>query len=265
MLSNQQPSYLEFLNEIIKEHPDLAPNIAHLANRALGINYVPSLSQEFDQVCRLFRSSPKLTIDIGGNHGNYTAEIRSRFNKTEIHVFEPSFHNVKILSERFRADPLITIASFAVSDNAGYGVLYTDHEGSGFASLTQRDISHHNIFLNHNESVTKVTFHEYWVNSLELRHIDFVKIDVEGHEMNVLRSFKDAIDYTNVIQFEFGGTQVDARNFFKDFWDFFSTHNFSIFRICPEPRGLLPITRYSETLEVFDFQNFIAVNRRYHK
>lgn len=50
-----------------------------------------------------------------------------------------------------------------------------------------------------------------------------------------------------VIQFEFGGANIDSRTYFKDFWKFFYYNNFSLFRITP--LGLLRINNYSESDE----------------
>ena len=44
-------------------------------------------------------------------------------------------------------------------------------------------------------------FDNYWD---ENKYIDFVKIDVEGHELEVLEGFGNLIKITKLIQFEFG-------------------------------------------------------------
>ena len=65
-----------------------------------------------------------------------------------------------------------------------------------------------------------------------------------------------------VIQFEFGGSNIDTRTFFQDFWYFFKDRNFSIYRITPN--GILPIREYTEHDEFFSTTNYIAVNRKYN-
>jgi hypothetical protein len=68
--------------------------------------------------------------------------------------------------------------------------------------------------------------------------IDYVKIDVEGWELSVLQGFGDLVYNMRVIQFEFGGSNIDTRTFFQDFWYFFKDHNFSIYRIIAPTRKL---------------------------
>ena len=46
--------------------------------------------------------------------------------------------------------------------------------------------------------------------------IDLLKLDVEGHELYLL-SAKKFISKISVIQFEFGGCNIDTRTYFRDF------------------------------------------------
>ena len=87
-----------------------------------------------------------------------------------------------------------------------------------------------------------------------------MKIDVEGYEMNVLKGVGELIENISLIQFEFGGTQVDTRNFFRDFWLYFEEKKFKLFRI--SQNGIKPINHYSVNLECFYFSNYLAINSR---
>jgi hypothetical protein len=91
------------------------------------------------------------------------------------------------------------------------------------------------------------------------RQLDIVKIDVEGHELAVLRGFGRALAATRVVQFEFGGCNIDTRTYFRDFWYFFTDEGFDLYRITPI--GAERIHRYRESEEAFTVTNFIAVNR----
>ena len=71
------------------------------------------------------------------------------------------------------------------------------------------------------------------------------------------KGFGKAIYSTNIIQFELGGTNIDSRTYFKDFWYFFKEHNYSLFRI--SPLGAEKILTYDESDEYFSIMNFIAL------
>ena len=42
-----------------------------------------------------------------------------------------------------------------------------------------------------------------------IKNIDFLKIDTEGYELNVLRGFEDCLENVKIIQFEYGGTFLE--------------------------------------------------------
>lgn len=42
-----------------------------------------------------------------------------------------------------------------------------------------------------------------------IHNIDFLKIDTEGYELNVLKGFDHFLENINIIQFEYGGTFLD--------------------------------------------------------
>ena len=54
-----------------------------------------------------------------------------------------------------------------------------------------------------------------------LQDVDFIKIDVEGNEMNVLKGMDKIINNIKVLQIEFGGKWIDSRFFYRDLFDFF--------------------------------------------
>lgn len=231
------------------------------ASRAQGKGYGSStIKQENKLLHQLLAAPPRLAIDIGGNVGNYTAEIRRRNPSAEIHTFEPSTKNIQILKSRFSGDSNIQIIPCAVSDSAGVFTLYSDTPGSGGSSLTQRKLDHFNIHFDVKESVNTIRFEDYWTQQLGRRSLDLVKMDIEGHELAALKGFGQAINATKVLQFEFGGCNIDTRTFFQDFWYFFKDNGFELHRISPV--GLDRISAYRESDEFFITTNYIAVNRR---
>ena len=88
-----------------------------------------------------------------------------------------------------------------------------------------------------------------------------MNLDVEGHELDVLEGFGKLILKTKLIQFEFGGCNIDTRTYFQDFWYFFLERNFIIYRITP--RGFLRIRSYKEKYEFFQTTNYIALNKSF--
>lgn len=218
-----------------------------------------TIKQEVKLVHQVLREKPRLAIDIGGNVGEYTAELRAKNPGLEIHIFEPSSVNTKKLEVRFRSDSNVKIIPYAVSNISGVKTLFSDQYGSRLGSLAKRRLMHFNIDFICEETVNVLRFEEYWIEQLNQQKIDIVKIDIEGHELSALEGFGKAIQAVSAFQFEFGGSNIDTRTYFQDFWYFFKYKGFKIQRITP--LGLEEIEYYRERDEFFSTTNYIAVKK----
>ena len=175
-------------------------------------------------------------------------------------MFEPSSFHKKKLDNLFSSNNNIHINQLALSNKSGKQVLYSDKYWSPLASLTKRDLNHLNIDFEYKEEIQSQRFDEYWEKQNNPNTtIDYVKIDVEGHELSVLEGIGEFIKKIKLIQFEFGGSNIDTRTYFKDFWNYFNKYDFTIYRITPQ--GLLYISKYWEMDEIFLVTNYIAINK----
>jgi FkbM family methyltransferase len=218
-----------------------------------------TLDQEVSAVLSLLTQTPELAIDVGGNVGGYSKALRVKNANLEIHIFEPSSVNVAKLRAAFEGDQRVHINPVGLSDSNAEAVpLYSDTPGGGLGSLANRRLDHFGIEMNAMEAVQIICFEDYWKSTLASRTIDIAKLDIEGFELAALRGFGEAIRKTRVVQFEFGGCNLDTRTNFQDFYYFFSGLSFKIYRITPI--GLNEIKKYQELDEIYLTTNFVAVN-----
>jgi hypothetical protein len=99
------------------------------------------------------------------------------------------------------------------------------------------------------------------IAELHLQTVDFVKMDIEGGELDALHGATTSLPAGAIraLSFEFGINNIDSRTFFRDFWDLLNPLSFSIFRIAPGGT-LIHIREYREELEYFKIvSNYIAV------
>jgi len=97
------------------------------------------------------------------------------------------------------------------------------------------------------------------------RHIDFIKIDVEGAEFDVLRGARRILESSRpLILFEFGlgGAEyfgVDADKMF----DYFGKHDFAVYTVATYARNGEPLGRsqFQKCFELNSAYNFIAAPR----
>jgi len=213
---------------------------------------------EVKAAARLLEKRPQLCVDVGGNLGNYTKALLAEF-ETEVVVFEPSKKNYQILQESFYANKSVQVENLALSNKNTIATLHADREGSGLASLTKRRLDHFGISFDFTEQVTTTRFEDYWINKLGSPEIGILKLDIEGHELTALDGFGNALNHIELIQFEFGGCNIDTRTYFQDLWYFFTKKSFDIFRL--GPLGLRKIERYNEREEFFSTTNYYAKKR----
>lgn len=199
-----------------------------------------------------------LVFDVGANIGNYTREVLKADLSCIIFSFEPSFKSYQTMMQNVKSAN-VSILNFGFSDNVSEKILFSDEPGSAISSLTKRNLEHFGIEFSHEERVKMDTLDNFCNTNSVIP--DLLKIDVEGHELDVLLGGLEIIDKVSIIQFEFGGCNIDTRTYFQDFWYFFKQHDFSLYRITKTGPQL--ISTYSEADEYFSTTNYLATNNRF--
>lgn len=206
-------------------------------------------------------SAPLCIFDVGSNQGQFLRLIEENIAVPhQVHCFEPSRYTFGILQKSASSWSHVTLNNLGLGKAAGEFDLFSDEDGSGLASLSQRRLEHHGIDFSRRERVRLETLDSYCAGH-DIERIDLLKLDVEGHELDVLEGGKRmfAEGRVQALMFEFGGCNIDSRTFFRDFYHFFQAHGMgSIFRILPTC-DLQPVGRYTETLEQFATTNFLVL------
>jgi len=112
------------------------------------------------------------------------------------------------------------------------------------------------------ETVSIETLDGYCAKN-KIQNIGFLKVDVEGHEIEV---FKGAIGMLkkgniNIIQFEYGGCNIDAGVLLKNIFEFFEKLDYDIYKMFSKKIRL--IERYEQKLENFQYANYIVIKNGY--
>jgi FkbM family methyltransferase len=236
--------------------------LLHL-NRSLGRGYISSLDSEVKQLTQFISklgASNFVFLDIGANIGDYTLWFKSYNPNTPTYSFEPSRNTFLTLEKKLAPISNATALNFAFGEIDGTTSLYSDKTNSGLASLAKRDLDHINISFDLKERV-RVRRIDDWSKESDLFDKNLIlKIDVEGFELSVLNGAGRLIESSILlVQFEYGGANLDSRTFFKDFWSFFLKYNFVLW--CLTPSGAKEVKHYSESLESPINTTYYAVKR----
>lgn len=180
--------------------------------------FINNLMHSFDE-----KEGKKVVFDIGANIGEYSQMIKDKSDKIdiEVHLFEPTKSCFNVVSKKFGNKKNTVLNNFGVSDSNSTANIYYDKEQSGLASLYQRNLDNYNLKLDQSEEITLRRLDEY-IEERKIKHIDFVKIDIEGHELRAFEGFGKYLDgkFIDYIQFEYGGANLDSHTSLMEVYKF---------------------------------------------
>lgn len=226
----------------------------------MGIGTGTNVHESGERFCFiLIKNRNPIIFDVGANQGQFAKEALDWLNKEEkegkVYSFEPSKKTYSMMTNNI-ANPMHIAHNIGLGKEKTSMRLYYDEEGSGLSSLTKRDLEFVNIRMDKFEIVHIDTVDNFCSQN-NIIHIDLLKIDVEGHELDVLYGASKMLNNTDIVLFEFGGTCIDTKTYFKDFYNFFNKRNMTLYRLTPTGY-LYKIDYYKELDEKFRTTNFVA-------
>jgi FkbM family methyltransferase len=213
-----------------------------------------------DYIVKYFKSQKDKVIifDVGANSGEHAAYFLKRCGYT-IYSFEPLPGAFQRLVENTRDFENAININSALGDKIEQATLYTPTEFAVQASLHKIDFSDALVKVNANKKIkVSVNTLDNFCKTNKISKIHFLKVDIEGHELQMFDGSKDMLSKNLIcfIQFEFGGgINPQFRIFFKDFWNLFSD-NYKIYRVLQN--GLYEIKNYDVRWEQYYCTNFVA-------
>jgi len=215
----------------------------------------------FERLLRM--NSTPCVFDVGANKGQFLQLLLNALANREanVHCFEPSGAAFSKLEEVESAAVCLTLNHCALGRETGETRLFYDEEASGLASMSKRNLDHIGVKFEKSETIRVQTLDEYCQQN-EIECIDLLKMDVEGHELDVLAGGESMFSRrcVGMVLFEFGGANIDSRTFFRDFYLCFERFDMEIYRITPSG-FFVPVRHYSEQCEQFRTTNFLCVRR----
>jgi FkbM family methyltransferase len=183
----------------------VVPNSLNLITPYVLREQLDFFEDELKFVRNLLRAGQKI-IDIGANYGVYTLPMAQRVGSGgHVWAFEPTSSTAQILAEGIKENAFsnVTLEKKAVSS------------ASGFAQLSLQTHSELNSIIHgqsvegQSETVCLVTLDEC-MDRYGWAEIDFIKIDAEGEENNILRGGHRFFEnLTPVVQYELRKNATD--------------------------------------------------------
>ncbi len=194
-------------------------------------------------------------FDVGCNIGEWTKMARSFQPISLIHMFEASPFTFQKMLRNVRLDNGIYANSYGLSDSV---------KEIQFKVVPDNDrVSTSVLNLTHDNSIVKnalVSTGDFYIRHYDIKHIDFLKIDTEGHEYFVLQGFKPQLENQMIacIQFEFGYVNILTKKLLIDYYQLLTPYGYKIGKLTPEG---VSFKEYKLFHEDFSGADYVAVHQ----
>ena len=164
-------------------------------------------------------------LDVGANIGNHAIYLSERFK--QVHCFEPAPMAADRLEENVRLNGLANIRVHRVGLGACDGILpfcETPHD-LGLARFVDPDSG--------SDTQLPIMTGDRWVAENRLQSVDFIKIDVEGLELEVLKGLSQTIaKFSPLIAFESWGDADGVEDAIEN-----AASDYRLFELVGPPEG----------------------------
>ncbi len=211
----------------------------------------------------LYRHSDRLKqgvlMDVGANHGAYALLLHKLAPAARVIAFEPHPVSFALLRDRLASKPAVEPINKALGDQSGQLKLYDFRfdDGSTQASLNASAVAFYSDDIV--EHVVDCTTIDEFMAEAGITHIDFLKIDTEGHDLSVLKGARKALRERRIgmIQFEFIPANIATGATMHGFFQVLEGYRIS--RMCLNG-DLRPFRNYDvKRCEIYVTQNLIAI------
>lgn len=194
-------------------------------------------------------------LDIGANCGEWLVPLLKRKEEYIVYAFEPAQAAFNSLTKAVD-DSRVRLVNKAMSSKAGSIMFHESSVNTHVSSVYDNgDWAGGECTL----KAVPATTGDVWIREEKIKSIDLVKIDVEGHDYDVLLGFSEAIrnGLVDFFQFEYNIFTLKAGKTLKDFFDFLNP-GYLICRLLPNS---LEAAGYHHSLENFRQSNWVAIRR----
>ena len=214
-----------------------------------------------------FISNKSIVFDVGSHIGNWSKTVLENHEEIQLHLFEPVPDNYKTLNNNL-ADWLKTgnihLNQIAIANHEKTLTFHHYKDNSAWSTFYRRfEVEKQYNLKPPIELPVITTTIDAYCQQLQINRINFLKIDTEGGELDVLYGAKELlrkgkIDY---IQFEYGGTFQDSHITLKQVFEYLQKNKYFLLKI--EPQKLSYIPEFLPEYENFEYSNYLAVNERF--
>ena len=246
------------------DYYNLLPNFVKKLSRIIfDVSYNYSFERKYNGeesiVKNLYKENIKIDtiFDVGANKGFWSDYFYKFFNKSKFFLFEITPSRLKILNKIDIKNFNIINFGLAEKDKDLFFYDYSSLDGENSIFNTRPDTKSKKI-------KSKFLAGDTFCKKNNINFIDFLKIDVEGMEYEVLKGFNNMLKNKKIkiIQFEYTIANSISKYMLKDISSLLNCNNYIIGKLTN--KGVIFIKDFKIEMNHFYYgPNFIACNKNH--
>lgn len=174
------------------------------------------------------------------------------FFEGEVHYFDPVIKYIEHLSKQQNKNIKNIFNNFGLGNENKNLYYYPNYES--FYNRTRSC----KISDDSNKVILNIKKAKDYIIEKNIKIIDFLKIDTEGYELNVIKGFEEYLINVKIIQFEYGGTYLDNNTKLVDVINYLINFGFTKFSYLTE-YGIKPIIDFNDH---YNYCNIVCINKK---
>jgi len=167
--------------------------------------------------------NPKIIYDIGANHGDWTREMKKLYSESSYHLFEAFEENNKYNTEASYHNVLLSKEDNKIVD------FHCIKEGFNTGNSMYLELSGAFNPNNYYTIQKKTRTLDSYIEENNIPLPDFIKIDVQGAELDVLDGGKNCLENSTMVLLEVSIHQYNKDSpLFADVIHYMNKHNFVV-------------------------------------
>jgi FkbM family methyltransferase len=165
-----------------------------------------------------------MVLDVGANHGDWTERLLRYHPRARVHLFEIAPPTYEQLSRNLATTANVTLHPFGLGSQPGR-IPFHYYPGQDMLSSATW-----HVHAGPSQVLSgEVRRGDVWARTTGIEKIDYLKVDVEGMELDVIRSFGELIEHAAIrfIQFEHHG----GRSMLYEFYETLGASRYKIGKI----------------------------------
>tara|TARA_B100001057_G_scaffold347175_1_gene348464 strand:- start:3049 stop:3744 length:696 start_codon:yes stop_codon:yes gene_type:complete len=177
----------------------------------------------------------KTLVDVGSHKGEFISNFISHLSIKKVYAFEPQLDVFKLLKKKFLKNNKIILNNYAISNKTNFKKLKINRlsSTSSFSRLNKKSkfFKFKNFLIPENNefSLVKTKTIDKIFKKISLKN-SLIKIDVEGHEWEVLQGAKKSLKNFSLIIIEKQIFNLYKGNNFKKIHSFLIKNNFILLK-----------------------------------